>query len=206
MARIESMMEALLQERAMHITPPAGLHDGGNGSDIAMSMTIGDSVNPALAFFGQPTQGIQPRLHDVIDPLLGTDTADVRLGNRSLMFPDPAVYQGYITTFFDEFHGYHPCVDEKRFRSRSQRMLAVSGVHPDDFCFLALNYIMFALHAVSNNTTASDRQSKPPGWCWVQIADEVIDKRQFMGHGDISLAQFLLFKVRTSPAPRLSWL
>lgn len=197
MARIESMMEALLQERAMYTTPPAGLQHDENGSDLAISIPVGDSVNPALAFLSQPTQDVQSRPRDVIDPLLAIGTANLRLDNRSLMFPDPETYQGYTTTFFDEFHGYYPCVDEYRFRSRSQRMLAVPDLHSDDICFLALNYIVFALHAVSNNATVPDSQSKPPGWHWLQLADEVVGKRQLMGNGDLSLAQFLLFKVRT---------
>lgn len=195
MARIESMMEALLQERAMYITPPAGLRHDDNGSDIAMSMSMGDSVNPALPFLDHPPQDAP--LQSAIDPLLGTDTATVRLATHSLRFPGRAIYESYITAFFNEFHSYYPCVDEQRFRSRSQRILAVPEVHPDDACFLALNYIIFALHAVSNNTVAPDRQSKPPGWHWLQHADEIVGKRDLIGHGDLSLAQFLLFKVRT---------
>ncbi|KAJ4400363.1 hypothetical protein N0V91_008719 [Didymella pomorum] len=192
MARIESMMEALLQERAMYTTSLADLRHEGNGSDIAMSMSLSASVNPALPFLGQLPQNAPPQ--NAIDPLLDADTATVRLGNRNLMFPDNAIYQGYITMFFDEFHAYYPCVDEQRFRSRSQRILAVPEAHPGDACFLALNYIIFALHAVSNNPAAPDRQSKPPGWHWLQHADDVIGKRQLMGYGDVSLAQFLLFK------------
>lgn len=202
MARIESMMEALLQERAIYTTSLADLRHEGNGSDIAMSMSLSASVNPALPFLGQLPQNAPPQ--NAIDPLLDADTATVRLGNRNLMFPDNAIYQGYITMFFDEFHAYYPCVDEQRFRSRSQRILAVPEAHPGDACFLALNYIIFALHAVSNNPAAPDRQSKPPGWHWLQHADDVIGKRQLMGYGDVSLAQFLLFKVSTSPSSLLS--
>lgn len=187
MARIESMMEALLQERAVYTTPSGGLHHE--------SMPTADTVNPTMAFLGQPLQPPHPQ--DAIDPLLGTDKANVRVGNRSLVFPDPIICRSYIDTFFREFHIYYPCVDEQRFRSRSQRMLARPEVHPDYACFLALNYIMFALHAISNEPTAPDLEIKPPGWHWLQLADEVVGKRQLVGHGDISLAQFLLFKVRT---------
>jgi hypothetical protein len=204
MARIESMMEALLRERAMYTTPLAGLRHEDNGSDIAMSMSIGDPVNPTLAFLDPPPQNFS--LENTIDPLLGMDTTSVRLGNRSLMFPDSAICQSYTTTFFDEFHGYYPCVDEQLFRSRSERILAVAEAHPDDVCFLALNYIMFALHAVCENTATLDRQSKPPGWHWLQLADGIVGKRQLMGHGDVSLAQFLLFKVRTSTTSLFLWL
>ena len=198
MTRMESMMEALLQERAMYTIPLAGLRHDDNGSDIAMSMSMGGSVNPSLSFMDHPPQDAPPQ--SAIDPLLGTDTATVRFGTHSLTFPDPTIYESYITTFFDEFHGYYPCVDEQRFRGRSQRITAVPEVRPDDACFLALNYIIFALHAVSSNTATSERQSKPPGWHWLQHADDVVGKRQLVGRGDISLAQFLLFKVRTSPA------
>ncbi|KAF1922590.1 uncharacterized protein M421DRAFT_352781 [Didymella exigua CBS 183.55] len=202
MCRIESMMEALLQERTMHTTPSAGLLRE-NGIDIALSTSIADSVSPGQAFLSQPSQAI--RSQDPIDPLLDTDTANVRVGNRNLVFPDPAIYQIYTDTFFHDIHCYYPCVDEQNFRSRSQNMLAVPEVHPDDVCFLALNYITFAFHAVSNETTAPGYESKPPGWHWLQIADEVVGKRQLVGRGDIHLAQFLLFKVRTSIASPLLW-
>lgn len=177
----------------MYATPNAGLlHE-----DLTPAA---DSVSPALAFLGQTSQTTQPQ--DAIDPLLGAgaDIANVRVNNRSLVFPDSVAYQNCIHTFFDDFHCYYPCVDEQRFRVRSQKMLAPPEVHPDDVCLLALNYIMFALHAVSSETTTLDRQINPPGWHWLQLADVVVGKRQFVGHGDISLAQFLLFKVRTSIA------
>jgi hypothetical protein len=195
MSRIEGMMEALLQERSMYTTPSGGLHYDKNGSDIAMSMSMADSSNPALAFLEQPPQTVHPQ--DAIDPLLGADTAILRVGNRNLVFPELAVYQNYVDTFFGNFNCYYPCIDEQRFRSRSQRVFVGPEVHADDVCFLALNYVAFALHAISNETTAPDHLNKPPGWHWLQLADEVVGRRQLVGHGDISLAQFLLFKVRT---------
>lgn len=202
MARIESLMEALLQERAIYTTSPAGLHHDDNGSDFAMSMSIGDSS----CMDRPPQDPPPPPLQNAIDPLLVTDTANIRVGNRSFILPDSATYQTYITTFFHEIHGYYPCIDEQQFRDRSQRVLAAPEVHTDDVCFLALHYVMFALHAVSNNTTAPDRQSKPPGWHWLQIADNIVGRRQLTGHGDLSLAQCLLFKVRTSSASLVVWL
>ena len=197
MARMESMMEALLQERAMYATSRRSVERDDPGSDMALSLPMLDLVNPALALPDQPAQ--MPHSQDAIDPLLGTDTSSLRVGNRSYVFPAPAIYRDYINTFFHELQMYHPCVDEQLFRLRSEKMLAGAEVHPDDACFLALNYIIFALHATSTEPTGSDRDDKPAGWHWLQLGDEVIGKRQLVGHGDISLAQFLLFKVCTIP-------
>lgn len=198
MSRVESMVQAILQERSSHTAPSRGTHLDENSSDVDVSLSMADSVSPALAFLTQPLQVTHPQY--AIDPLLDTGTAYVRVGNRSLDFPGPAILQDYIDGFFRDVQCYHPCIEEQRFRSRSQRVLAEPEVHPEDVCFLALNYVMFALHAISNETTIPGRQNELPGWHWLQLGDEVIGRRQLVGLGDICLAQFLLFKVRTVSA------
>ncbi|KAJ8109876.1 hypothetical protein OPT61_g7139 [Boeremia exigua] len=192
MARIEAMMEALLQERAMYPTPSGGVARGDSESDMAMSMPMADPNNTALAFLDQPPHIIHPQ--DAIDPLLDSNTTSLRIGSQNLAFPAPADYQNYIDTFFRELQVCHPCIDEHLFRDRSEKMLARAEVHPDDTCFLALNYVMFALHIASTEVIQPCSDDKLPGWLWLQLADDVIGKRQLYGQGDISLAQFLLLK------------
>ncbi|KAF2623492.1 hypothetical protein BU25DRAFT_375634 [Macroventuria anomochaeta] len=196
MARVEAMMQALLQERAMYTTPNGSMERDESGNDTAMSMPMLDPINPALALLGQLPQTSHPQegTTPAIDPLLDTDTITLRVGNRGLVFPAPIVYQGYINTFFRELQIFHPCVDEQLFRVRSEHVLAKAEVHPDDTCFLALNYVIFALHDVLTKTTEPSPDNKLAGWHWLQLADDVVGMRQLYGHGDLSLAQFLLFK------------
>ncbi|KAH6629184.1 hypothetical protein C7974DRAFT_182614 [Boeremia exigua] len=192
MSRIEVMMEALLQERAMYAASNGNPERDDTGSDIPMSLPLVDPINPALSFLSQPPHDSQPQ--DAIDPLLGTDTTTIRFGGQSFVFPVPTVYQNHIDTFFRELQVCHPCIDEHLFRTRSVKMLAEAKVHPDNACFLALNYIIFALHAASTEGTRPGSDDKLAGWHWLQLADDVIGKRQFYGQGDISLAQFLFLK------------
>ncbi|XPS73054.1 hypothetical protein M3J09_005207 [Ascochyta lentis] len=186
MARVEAMMEALLQDRAESTTDAA----------MSMSMPTLDAINPALALLGQPPQTAfaHPSSASAIDPLLGTDITTLRLGSRSLVFPAPATYQQYIDCFFRELQCFHPCVDEQLFRLRSESMLAKPEVHHDDVCFLALNYIIFAWHDASSETAEPNPDNKPAGWHWLQLADDAVGSRQLYGQGDVSLAQFLVFK------------
>ncbi|KAJ4340612.1 hypothetical protein N0V95_007437 [Ascochyta clinopodiicola] len=183
MARVEAMMEALLHDRAMTATPNASLERAESASDVvmstSMSMPILDTINPTLA---------------LLDPLLGTDITTLRLGNRTLVFPTPAAYQGYVDSFFRELQCFHPCVDEQAFRLRGENVLSKPEVHQDDVCFLALNYIIFAWHDASIETTGPNPNNKPAGWHWLQLADDIVGSRQLYGQGDVSLAQFLVFK------------
>lgn len=189
MARIEAMMETLLQDRAVPMTAV----NSEPGSDMAMSGPILDPINPALALLGQPQGDPAP----AIDPMLGADTITLRVGSRNLRFPSPSVYQDYINSFFRDLHCLHPCVDEQLFRLRSKNMLGRIDVHPDDACFLALNYMIFAWQDASSGGPTPNVDSKPSGWHWLQLADEVVGHRQLYGQGDASLVQFQTFKVRT---------
>lgn len=193
MTRIESMMEALLQERAMYASPRRSAERDNSGSDMALSMPMLDLVIPPLSLPDQPTQ--VSHAQDAIDPMLGADVSNLRMGNQSLAFPAPTVYQDYIETFFRELQIFYPCVDEQLFRRRSEKMLAGIEVLPNDVCFLGLNYMIFALHAASTEATRTRYEEKPAGWHWLQLADDAIGKRQLYGQGDVSLAQFLILKV-----------
>ena len=194
MARVESMMEALLQERALYASPHRSEERDDSGSDMAMSMPMLHLMSPTLTL---PNQVVPQPSHsqDAIDPLLGTNTSSLRMGNQTVIFPAPNVYQEYIDSFFRELQMFHPCVDEQLFRNRSKKMLAAAEVLPSDVCFLGLNYIIFALYAASFEANRSVCDDTPDGWHWLQLADDVVGKRQLYGQGDISLAQYLILKV-----------
>jgi hypothetical protein len=159
-----------------------------------MSMPMLDLMSPRLTL---PNQ-VAPQLshsQNAIDPLLGTNTSSLRMGSQTVIFPAPNVYQDYIDSFFRELQIFHPCVDEQLFRTRSERMLAAAEVLPSDVCFLGLNYIIFALYAASFEANRSVCDDTPDGWHWLQLADDVVGKRQLYGQGDISLAHYLVLKV-----------
>jgi hypothetical protein len=80
-------------------------------------------------------------------------------------------------------------------------MLAMANVEADDVCFLGLNYMIFAWQDLSTEVKLPSGNVTPPGWHWLQLADGVVGTRQLHGQGDLSLAQFLLFKVRISSIP-----
>jgi hypothetical protein len=194
MARVESMMEALLQERALYASPHRSMERDDSGSDMAMSMPMLDLMSPRSTL---PNQVAPQLLHsqDAIDPLLGTNTSSLRMGSQTVIFPAPNVYQDYIDSFFRELQIFHPCVDEQLFRTRSEGMLAAAEVLPSDVCFLGLNYIIFALCAASFEANRPVCDNTPDGWHWLQLADDVVGKRQLYGQGDISLAHYLVLKV-----------
>jgi hypothetical protein len=197
MTRIETMMEALLHDRALMMTPTRSLDRDDTVNDSAMSMAMLDPINPALVLLDQASQVELPQ-HDStssIDPLLSTDATVLRVGNRNFSFPTPFVYQDYIDFFFREVQPFHPCIDEHVFRMRSHHMLIGGAVQPNNVCFLGLNYIMFAWQDIATEVASSSSNDKPPGWKWLQLADDVVGTRQLDGQGDLSLAQFLLFKV-----------
>ena len=197
MVRVEAMMEALLQERSMTMTPSRSMDRDDSGNNVAM-LPLLDPVNPALTLMDQGSRITQPHneVTSSIDPTLSTDTTGLRFGNRSLAFPTPVVYHTYIDVFFRELQPFHPCIEEHSFHMRSERILATGCVEADDVCFLGLNYIIFALQDISTGANLPAGNSTPSGYRWLQLADDVVGTRQLHGQGDLSLAQFLLFKVR----------
>jgi hypothetical protein len=196
MARVEAMMEALMRERGLTMTPMGSVErddsvsDGFRGGDAAaFPIPPLDPINPALAFMGQSST------------MSGTEssfTADqphlVHLGNQAMPFPSPAEYQQYLMSFFTDIHLSHPCIDETDFRSRGEHMLANAAIQPEERHFLALNYIVFACCDVLLNVSPLDT-SKPAGWQWSEIADDLLDKKSLLsGNGDLTLVQCVLFQ------------
>jgi len=208
MARIEAMMEALMRDRGLTMTPMGSVEREENGSDAfrgdaALSVPPLDPINPALAFMGQPSLFSENSLEPAnpVAPgagsLINGDPSHlVQFGNRKLPFPSPADYQQYLASFFTDIHLSHPCIDEPEFRNRSQHVLASASIPSEDREFLALNYTIFACCDILLNVAPIDT-GKCKGWRWLEMADELVDKRSLLsGCGDLTLIQCVLFQVR----------
>ena len=207
MARIEAMMEALMRDRGLTMTPMGSIEREDSGNDgfrdePGFAMPPLDPINPALAFMGQPslfsqdasnpTQSLMPAPGS---PFGTEQSRIVHVGNRTMPFPAPAEYQQYLLSFFTDVHLSHPCIDEADFRTRGEHMLSNNVVQPRDNHFLALNYIIFASCDALLNTAPADI-SKPVGWRWSEAADDLLDKKSLLnGDGDLTLIQCVLFQV-----------
>lgn len=206
MARVEAMMEALMRDRGLTMTPMGsverddGASDGFRG-DAAFPIPPLDPINPALAFMGQPALFSQELANSAHATMSGPESALtaepphlVQLGNRTMAFPSPPKYQQYLLSFFTDIHLSHPCVDEADFRTRSEHMLANSVIQPSERHFLALNYLIFACCDVQLNVSPTNTHK--PGWRWSELADELLDKKSLLGgNGDLTLIQCMLFQV-----------
>ena len=198
MARIEAMMEALMRDRGLTMTPAGSVEREDSGSegfrgDTTFTSLPLDPINPVLAFMGQPSpfsqESSNPAQSTVEPPQL------VQLGNRTMPFPNPIEYQQRLVSFFTDIHLSHPCIDEAEFRSRSEHMLASAAIQPGETHFLALNYLIFACCDALLNTKKIVL-SKPVGWQWLELADDILDKKSLLsGNGDLTLIQCLLFQV-----------
>jgi hypothetical protein len=208
MARIEAMMEALMRDRGLTMTPMGSVEREENGSDgfrgdAALPVPPLDPINPALAFMGQPSlfsHEPSDRGNSALSvpgsPYNVEPTHLIQLGNKKLPYPSPADYQQYLASFFTDIHLSHPCIDEPEFRSRSEHMLANTAIPPEDCQFLALNYTIFACCDILLNVAPIDT-GKPKGWRWLELADDLVDKRSLLsGSGDLTLIQCVLFQVR----------
>jgi hypothetical protein len=207
MARMEAMMEAVMRDRGLTMTPMGSIEREDSGNDgfrdePGFPMPPLDPINPALAFMGQPSLFSQdgPNLTQSPMPTPGSpfDTElsrVVHVGNRTMPFPGPAEHQQYLLSFFSDVHLSHPCIDEAEFRTRGEHILSNNVVQPRDNHFLALSYIIFACCDVLLNTAPADA-SKPVGWRWSEAADNLLDKKSLLnGDGDLTLIQCVLFQV-----------
>ena len=206
MARVEAMMEALMRDRGLTMTPMGSVEreDGGSEGfrgDSSFLIPPLDPINPALAFMGQPSlsQDTPNPAHSAIPGPESSFSAEpphlIQLENRTMPFPSPLEYQQYLLSFFNDIHLSHPCIDETEFRSRSEHVLASPVIQPGERHFLALNYIIFACCDVLLNVSIA-HVSKPAGWAWSEMADELLDKKSLLsGNGDLTLIQCVLFQV-----------
>lgn len=207
MARIETMMEALIHERGMTMTPMGSIEREGSGSDgfrseAAFALPLLDPINPALAHMEQQSDMSYESpewSHPYSQRTDHASSADtpltIRLDSRTLPFPRPIEYQKYMNLFFGDIHLRHSCIEEGDFRSRGERILAGGTVQSHDVFYLALNYVIFACCDILTETAVDVTDSKPLGWNWFQIADDLVDKNALLGGpGNLVLTQLLLFQ------------
>lgn len=210
MARIEGMMETLIQERTMGSTPRGSMERDDTASDIILGdapvQAAGDIFNPSLAQARHSSFKLEsperPRLSTSgASPSSSADSnVTIRLGSKSLVFPNPADYQKYIDFFFADLNPYYPCINEADFRIRSERTLATSMIHNNDATLLALNYMVFACSDIAVDVSPqATANSKPAGWHWFQAAADALGKRELNGRGDLTFIQYLILEVGSFP-------
>lgn len=203
MARIEAMMEALIHERGMTMTPMGSIEREESGSEgfhgeTQFAMPILDPINPALTQMDQSSD-MPFEVPDWTQPEPPAAEFMLQVGNRRLAFPRPDDYHQYLTSFFEDLHLRYPCIEEAAFRARGKPVLATGLLPADAVVFLALNYIIFACCDVLRTNSPSVPNSTPPGWHWVELADSLVDKRTLLDSDlDHTVLQFLLFQVRYS--------
>jgi hypothetical protein len=161
MARIESMMESLLLERAMTATPHISVERDAAASserlhaDFLMQIAGEASLStfPHLAEGDLDFEGGPGRARHSISAVSPSSSADaaatIRVGSRTFAFPTPAEYQSYLDLFFDDIAPYYPCVNELEFRINSERLLLAPAIQADHVSLLALNYIVFACSTIA---------------------------------------------------------
>jgi hypothetical protein len=214
MARMEGMMEVLIQERGGGTTPRGSIEreeafvDGFHGDTALHPPIEAFSANLAAVRqqLGFPLESPELRTRQsisAVSPSSSTEsTSSIRVGSRNLPFPNQNDYQKYVDYFFSSITPYYPCVNEAEFRARSESMLATRVINASDVSFLALNYIIFSCADIMVDTTNPGATTKPPGWQWFQTADQLVGKRKVSGRGDLSLIQFLIWEASTPQSHR----
>ncbi|KAF1953249.1 hypothetical protein CC80DRAFT_596122 [Byssothecium circinans] len=197
MARIEGMMETLVQERGSTITPRMSMEreeavSDGMQSDVTM-LGLGEPFFPSFvhnrhaSFKNESPERARQALSGAESP------ATICVGTRTFPFANPTEYQRSVDFFFADLSHYYPCVNEAEFRLRSEKMLAGRSIQATDVCFLALNYLIFACAEIAQSTQ-SNVHSKPSGWHWFRVADKLVGKKVLGGQGDMSLIQYLILR------------
>lgn len=160
MARIESMMESLMHERAMASSPRTSMErDAVVGDRLQADFLMQIAGEASMSSFA-PIVPSEFRLESpdrnrqsisAVSPASSADAAaaSIRVGNRSFAFPGPAEYQNYLEVFFQDVAPYYPCINEMDFRMGSQRMLSAPVIQTEDVSLLALNYIILACSDVA---------------------------------------------------------
>lgn len=127
-------------------------------------------------------------------PIVHDSAKSIRVGSRTLPFPNTQDYGEYLAFFFDDINPCHCCVNEADFRHRSKELLSERSVGREEVCFLALNYIIFACADILRHSSSANAEENLPGWQWFLVADGLVGKRKVSGRGDISLLQFLVYE------------
>lgn len=162
MARIESMMDSLILERARIATPRTSVERDAAASDrlhadflmqIAGEATM--STFPPIAEGELEFENGPERLRHSISAISHASSteaaATIRVGHKTLAFPTPNEYQKYVEVFFDDIAPYYPCVNELEFRINSEKLLSAPAIQADHVSLLALNYIVFACSDIATS-------------------------------------------------------
>jgi len=212
MARIEGLMEMMVQERGL----ASGNVRGSIESDKASSSREPQGANASAHLIDTPnTNPISTRQlfvtpHDSLFRRASLDSLQlpvqnvfssqqkpaflIRVGSRTLPFKTEAEYHVCIDFFFSDINTLFPCVNETEFRSRMGTASTRRFQEGDDLCFLALNYVMFAcLETCASGLVRPG--GVPNGWEWFKLADELLEKRKISGRADIDLIQALIYEV-----------
>lgn len=224
MTRIESMMESLLLERGLAVTPRISIERDASASerlhaDFLMQIAGEASTLPSLAAAdvdGETSPKQAQASVSAPSPSSSTDAAGVlRVGTKTIAFPNPTEYQKHLNVFFDDIAPYYPCVNELEFRMESEKMLSAPAISSGNVSLLALNYIVFACSEMATSqgtptfvpvecrtheadhveTEGTPTKIKPPGWQWFRAADDLVGKRKLSGQADLCLIQFLALEV-----------
>ncbi|KAK4561341.1 hypothetical protein LTR86_004658 [Recurvomyces mirabilis] len=123
-----------------------------------------------------------------------TQTTTIRVGSKTLPFPVEHAYQEYLDFYFTDINPCHPCISENDFRAKSAEMLSRTEARQSEKCFLAVHYMIFAMADMLREIRPPEQQGTSPGWQWYQRAEDLVGRQKFMGQGDLSLLQYLIFE------------
>lgn len=153
MARIENMMESLMLERGISLTPRISAERDAASSERFHADFLMQIAGEASLAFPSISQGelnldSPQRIRHSVSAINLSSNADaqatLRVGMKMFAFPSPAEYQKYLGVFFDDIGPYYPCINELEFRINSEKMLSAPSIQADSISLLALNYIVFA--------------------------------------------------------------
>ncbi|KAL1610215.1 hypothetical protein SLS60_001880 [Paraconiothyrium brasiliense] len=160
MARVEAMMESLMLERGMTVTPRISMERDAAASerlhaDFLMQIAGEASSFPPIAEGDLDFESGPGRIRQSIAAVSPSNIADsaatLRVGTKTFAFPNPTEYQSYLDVFFDDIAPYYPCINELEFRISSEKMLSAPVLQAHHVSLLALNYIVFACSDIATS-------------------------------------------------------
>ncbi|KAF2117417.1 fungal-specific transcription factor domain-containing protein [Lophiotrema nucula] len=208
MSRIENMMEVLIQDRGVGMTPSGSLEREDSVSESFLGEAAlqapdalyaaadsaghqrGASFDAAYVFesFGIPPISATGPSQD----MAGEPSAPA--GSRTHTLPTPTEHRKYLDAFFTEINPYQPCIDEAGFRTRCEHILATGSVAPNELSLLALNYLIFACVDITWGSTPPGVPYQAPGWRWYKLGDELMGGRRPCSGADLDLMQYLIYE------------
>lgn len=200
MVRMEIMMEALIRDRGLAMTPsrePDHDEHAGNRASSASDVPLPllDRIHPALIDLGQQASAtpLPSQIGEATPPT--NSTYHIRVGERLVRFPKPEAYTEYMATFFGDIHLRYPCLDHDEFTTRTKCLLESGDIPYADKHLVALNLIIFACCDIMYGLSTTDERLQH-GRHWFDEAQTLINHAEFLGgSADLVLAQYLLFQV-----------